>query len=136
MPACSHITDTIARKKVRESVNDTCIGRTHNSGMAEGTQNHLRAWRKFRKMTQDELAAAVDTSKSVISDLENERLQLSPKWLRRLAPVLGTQPGHLLEHDPEQLDTDILDLWSKIEARDRPQAVRVLRSFVKTGTDD
>ena len=87
-------------------------------------------------MTQDQLAEAVGTSKSVISDLENERLQLSPKWLRRLAPVLQTQPGHILEHDPETIDTDILDIWSRIDISDRSQAVRVLRSFIKTGTDN
>ena len=104
--------------------------------MTERAPNNLRAWRKFRKMTQQELADRVGTAKSVISDLERGVVQLNDKWLRKLAPVLETQPGHLLDYDPEELDTDIIDIWSHIDQRDRDQAVRVLRSFVRTGTDN
>jgi len=96
----------------------------------------LREWRKFRHMTQQELADAIGTSKTVISEMERGNLQLSPKWLRKIAPVLRTQPGHILDHDPEDLDSDIIDIWASIEERDREQAARVLRSFVKTGTHD
>ena len=99
--------------------------------------NYLRAWRDHRELTQEALADRVGTSKSVISDLENEKRGLSPKWLRKLAPVLGTTPGHLLDHDPSETNADILDIWAGIDARDREQAARVLRSFVRrTGTDD
>ena len=103
--------------------------------MAERAATNLKAWRKFRQMTQQELADAVGTAKSVISDLERGVVQLNDKWLRKLAPVLKTQPGHLLDYDPAELDTDIIDIWSHIDDRDRDQAVRVLRSFVKTWTD-
>lgn len=78
----------------------------------------------------------MNTSKSVISDMERGELQLSPKWLRRFAPVLKTQPGHILDHDPNNLDSDIIDIWSRIPDAQRDQATRVLRSFVRTGTDD
>lgn len=87
-------------------------------------------------MTQQQLADAIGTSKTVISEMERDNLQLPPKWLRKIAPVLRTQPGHILDHDPETLDSDIIDIWSHIDQRDREQAVRVLRSFVKTGTND
>lgn len=87
-------------------------------------------------MTQQELADAVGTAKSVISDLERGVVQLSDKWLRKLAPALKTQPGHILDYDPNDADTDIIDIWAHIDQRDREQAVRVLRSFVRTGTHD
>lgn len=98
--------------------------------------NHLAAWREFRQMTQEDLAEKVGTSPGMISMLENGERGLSAKWLRRLAPVLKTTPGHLLEHDPHNMDTDVLDIWANIAAVDRDQARRVLRSFVKTGTRD
>lgn len=98
--------------------------------------NHLKAWREFREMTLEQLAEKVDTSPGMISMLESGDRGLSAKWLRRLAPALKTTPGHLLEHDPNSLPTDILDIWSHIALRDREQATRVLRSFVKTGTTD
>jgi transcriptional regulator with XRE-family HTH domain len=87
-------------------------------------------------MTQQELADALGTAKSVISDLERGVVQLNDKWLRRLAPVLETQPGHLLDYDPADLDTDIIDIWGKIDERDRETARRVLESFRRTGTDN
>lgn len=102
--------------------------------MDDKVPHYLKEWREFRKLTQQELADALDTSKSVISDMERGRLQLSPKWLRRIAPVLKTQPGHILDHDPKELDNDIIDIWAHIDAGDRDQAMRVLKSFVKTGT--
>lgn len=104
--------------------------------MEERAPNHLRAWRKFRGMTQQELADALDTTKSVISDLERGVVQLNDKWLRRLAPVLETQPGILLDHDPSELDNDIIDIWAHIPDESRAQAAAVLRTFTRTGTDN
>lgn len=132
--SCTHITDTIANEKVRKSLNAPVRKLTYHPDMDDKVPHYLKEWREFRKLTQQELADALDTSKSVISDMERGRLQLSPKWLRRIAPILETQPGHILDHDPAQLDNDIIDIWSNIEAKDRDQAIRVLKSFVKTGT--
>lgn len=87
-------------------------------------------------MTQEQLADAVGTDKGVISLLESGLRGLSGKWLRRLAPVLETTPGHLLDHDPNDLPTDIIDIWSSIDERDRETAKRVLESFRRTGTQD
>lgn len=104
--------------------------------MADRPPHYLREWRRWRKMTQQELADAINTSKSAISDLERFNLQLGPKWLNRIAPVLQTQPGYILDHDPEDVPTDVIDIWSKIPERDRDRAARVLREFTRTGTDD
>lgn len=93
--------------------------------------NHLKAWRLFRRMTQDTLAEKLEppTSGSVIANLENGDRGLSDKWLRRLAPVLGTTPGFLLDHDPNDLDTDFLDAIAEIPKESRDQALAVLRTF-------
>jgi transcriptional regulator with XRE-family HTH domain len=125
-----------ASEKIRGSLNAPVPVLSYYRDMDERSPNHLRAWRKHRRMTQQQLADAAGTAKSVISDLERGVVQLSDKWLRRLAPILKTQPGYLLDYDPEDLNTDIIDIWSHIDERDREQAVRVLRSFVKTGTNN
>jgi transcriptional regulator with XRE-family HTH domain len=104
--------------------------------MNDKPKNHLRAWREFREMSQEELADRLDTAKGVISLLENGKRPLSDKWLRRLAEVLETNPGHILDVDPNELDNDIIDIWTRIPERDREQAARILRTFTKTGTDD
>lgn len=130
---CSHITDFCATEKIRISTNDPFFFDAYYTDMEETPPHYLKEWRKFRRLTQDKLADAVDTSKSVISDLERGNLQLSPKWLRKLAPVLGTQPGYILDHNPNELDTDVIEIWSRIE--DKAQAMKVLQSFAKDGTN-
>jgi transcriptional regulator with XRE-family HTH domain len=97
--------------------------------------NNLKAWREFRKLSQAELAEKVGTTGSMISMLETEQRGLSAKWLRRLAPALGTTPGHLLDLDPEEMDADLFDIWTAIADRDKPRAKRVLEAF-RTGTTD
>jgi transcriptional regulator with XRE-family HTH domain len=105
--------------------------------MDEKVPHYLKEWRKFRGMTQQDLADRLETSKSVISDMERGELQLSPKWLRRIAPILETQPGHILDHDPNELDSDIIDIWAHIDLDKRETAINVLKQFVtKTGTNN
>lgn len=109
-----------------------------NVGMSDDKNagpNFLRAWREYREMTQAELAEKVGTTQNMIGYLESGERGLSAKWLRRLAPALNTTPGYLLDHDPHELPSDIIDIWGAIAERERPRALRVLESF-KTGTND
>ncbi len=92
-------------------------------------RNFLRAWREHRGMTQTRLAEAIGTSGAVISLLESGDRGLSDKWLRKIAPVLGTRPGHLLEIDPADLSDDILEIWAEIPEDRRDQARDVLKAF-------
>jgi transcriptional regulator with XRE-family HTH domain len=91
--------------------------------------NHLRAWREHRRMSQEQLAAAVDTTGAVISLLESGDRGLSAKWLRRLAPALGTTPGLLLDYDPSDIDPAFLEVARDIPADQKDHALRVLRTF-------
>lgn len=98
--------------------------------------NHLRAWREFRRMTQAELAEKVGTADNVISLLESGDRRLSDKWLYRLAPVLNTRPGFLLEFDPNDANLEIVEAVVEIAPENRQQAISILKTFRKTGTLD
>jgi len=98
--------------------------------------NYLKAWREFRKLSQEELGEKVGTTGSVISMLEAGERGLSAKWLRKLAPCLETTPGHLLDHDPRELPSDIIDIWMHADAGQRRQLSDVVRALVRTGTDN
>jgi transcriptional regulator with XRE-family HTH domain len=98
-------------------------------------KNFLRAWREFRGMTQSRLAEKVNTTGAVISLLESGQRGLNDKWLRRLAPVLGTTPGHLLEFAPEDVDSDILEVWNGISENDRPQVLQIMKTFSRPRDD-
>lgn len=100
-----------------------------------GGPNHLQAWRLFRKMSQAELAELVHTNANMIGYLESGERGLSAKWLRRLAPALETTPGLLLDHDPNTLDSDLLEIWLASSTREKKQISEVAKTLVATGTD-
>lgn len=101
-----------------------------------GGPNYLREWRKFRGMTQQELAAAVETNANMIQYLESGERGLSAKWLRRLAPVLDTTSGMILDHNPYDLDSDIIEIWATASNREKRQIADVAKAIMRTGTDD
>lgn len=99
-----------------------------------GGPNFLRAWRVYRKLTQEQLAERVNTNANMIQYLETGERGLSAKWLRRLAPALQTTPGMLLEHDPNELDSDVLEIWAHGDARQKRQLAEIAKALVRTGT--
>lgn len=91
--------------------------------------NHLRAWREFRHLTQEQLAEKVGTAGNVIGLLESGERGLSHKWLLKLAPALETSPGFLLDHDPNDVDTSFIDAVMSVPADARPQVLEIVRTF-------
>ena len=94
-------------------------------------ENKLRLWREYREMTQEELAEAIGTTAAVISLLESGKRRLSLKWLLKLAPALKTTPGFLIDHDPNDLPTDVMEIWADIPEQQQEQAIAILRTFAK-----
>lgn len=98
--------------------------------------NHLQEWRTFRSLTQQELAEKVGTNQNMIAYLESGERGLSAKWLRRLAPALNTTPGMLLDHNPYDLDSDVIDIWAHADNRQKRQIADIAKTILRTGTDD
>lgn len=100
-----------------------------------GGPNHLRAWRNFRNLSQQELAERVGTSANMIGYLECGERGLSAKWLRKLADALDTSPGMILDHDPNDLDNDILEIWATASNRQKRQISEIAKTLLRNGTD-
>ena len=96
-----------------------------------GGPNHLKAWRDHRGLSQADLADAVNTTQGMIAHLESGRSALSAKWLRKLADALRTTPGHLLEHNPHELPTDIVEIWLDATPEQRNQLVDMAKVIVR-----
>lgn len=107
------------------------------AGDKNGGPNFLRAWRNYRKLTQEQLADRVKppTNANMIQYLETGERGLSAKWLRRLADALDTTPGMILEHDPAELDSDIVDIWAHADARQKRQLSDIAKALLRTGTE-
>lgn len=89
-------------------------------------RHFLREWRQFHKMTLEDLAEAVGTTKGVISELELSKKGLSHKWLLRLAPALKTMPGMILDYHPADVDHEALDAFLRAGTGDKGEVLRVI----------
>lgn len=138
MPALSHTVTTDATPHfhnlcVPAFVTECDIARM-DSADKNGGPNHLRAWRLYRNnMTQERLAEKVGTNANMIQYLETGERGLSAKWLRRLADALETTPGMLLDHDPNDLDADMIEIWTQGDLRQRRQLSEIAKTLVKSG---
>jgi transcriptional regulator with XRE-family HTH domain len=121
--------DFLASAKVHGPPRDLFARSRDTLDMDQGGPNHLKAWRHFRQMTQQQVADAIEppTTKQVIQALESSKMGLSAKWLRRLAPALKTRPGLLLDHAPESLDTEWSDAVEEVPSERRGEAIQILK---------
>jgi hypothetical protein len=107
MASYSQIANVFASAEFRKTENDLHCWKSHYANMHDdeeknGGPNHLSAWMRFKGIKGNALAAALGGSVTpgMVSDLANSKRALLAKWLRRLAPLLDTTPGMLLDHDP------------------------------------
>lgn len=90
---------------------------------------HLRAWREYRGLSQETLAARVDSTAASISRLENGRQPYSQPLLEALADALGCTAADLIMRPPtanEGLNTVIAGL-SDAQRRQAETIIRALK---------
>jgi transcriptional regulator with XRE-family HTH domain len=92
----------------------------------------LRLIRKRRGLTQEQLAERAGVTHGTISRLETGKLGASQALLIDLAAALGISLAELVSADPTET---IFDLWERIDASKRPQALKVLETFVDAANE-
>jgi transcriptional regulator with XRE-family HTH domain len=95
------------------------------------TKLFLREWRQLKGLTQDQLAERLNTSKSVISELESGKKRWNQDHLGELAFALGCDPEDLLHPGPRPKDPNepFIMIWNSIPDDLKPQALRVLQAL-------
>ncbi len=76
----------------------------------------------------------IDISEGQISRIERGETPYSQDILEALAGALRCQPADLLVRDPTQTDA-IWSLWETLKPVEQAQAVEILKTLRKTGTD-
>lgn len=88
----------------------------------------FREWRKFRGLTQEQLAERVGVSSATISQLEAGKQGFTDNTLEALAAELHCGPGDLLMRNP--MDTAApWSIWENIKPERREQALEILKTF-------
>lgn len=99
----------------------------------------LRAWRIARGLTQEELAARLDTNKSVISLWENGRRGMSAEVLTALAEVLDITVPDIFRHPDEATvdlspaEVDLVTNLRKLTETDRAWLEATLAQIAQRG---
>jgi transcriptional regulator with XRE-family HTH domain len=109
-----------------------------NFGMAKKPQQRWRRlfvkeWRKYRNLTQEQLAERVGMSVSNISQLERGLQGYSEEGIEALAQALNCEPGHLFMVDPTK-DDAIWSIWERANEGQRRHIVEVAKALTRTGT--
>ena len=132
MPHSSHIGNVSASAKVSYARPDSATSVLHigNVGKYEDSGWYLAEWREYREMTQEALAAAVNTNKGQISGLESGGKRWNRDWLYKLSAVLECEPAELVGVNPFEM-RPVWAIWSEVPQENRPLAARALEVFVR-----
>jgi transcriptional regulator with XRE-family HTH domain len=101
---------------------------------------YIRSWRKHRGLTLAQLAdrlateLEVEISEGQLSRIERGETPYSQDILESLAAVLRCEPADLLVRDPAAIDA-IWSLWDTLKPVERIQAVEIIKTLRRTGTD-
>lgn len=124
----------IASSKVSISANDEfSLAKYHVSimekiGSSRALRWYLSEWRDKVGLTQDAIAARMDTNKGQISKLETGKQRLNDRWIMGYAYALGIEAADLLHH-PDKPSVQTLLKGASPEVRE--QASRVVEAFLK-----
>jgi transcriptional regulator with XRE-family HTH domain len=66
------------------------------------TGDRIRQIREKKKMTQDQLAEASSVSKGFLSDVENNKRNISSQYLLQIANALGASVDYLLQGETRE----------------------------------
>jgi|GEM_PF-6514523 len=91
--------------------------------------HYLGQWRKRARprVTGEQMAEALNVSKSTISEYENYRHEISIKQLHRAADFLGIPVGYLIQYHPDNVPADILEMWAAVPEERKAEARRYLQ---------
>lgn len=97
-------------------------------------EHFLRAWRLHKKITVKDLADRLKAPIDLVEGWESGTTDISGKWLRKLADLLGTTPGAILDVDPGATAPDLLELWLDTARTQASMRARI-DSLRRTGTE-
>ncbi len=101
----------------------------------ERQKQHFKAWRKYRGLTQEQLADRIGIARSYLTKIERGDRRYDQPFLEAAAYALRCEPGDLITRDP----TDPEGLWSIYDGLtppDRIRAVAVIKAMIgdRTGS--
>ena len=99
------------------------------------SRHFIRAWRKHRGLTLEQLAERIGMSHQNLGKIERGKVPYTQTLLEMLAEELRCDPADLIIRDPSDPD----GLWSildQLEPVDRRRVTEIAKTLKRTGTDN
>lgn len=100
--------------------------------MAKGKKkqrpNYIRAWRKYRGLTQAQLSERVEIAQGSLSQLERGDFGYTQPLLEALADALNCQPADLIMRPPGGAD-ELRDVLASLSEAGKKRALSVLKAL-------
>jgi transcriptional regulator with XRE-family HTH domain len=114
---------------------DALLALLHPAYMAKDREarHFLRAWRKHRGYTLEQVAERLHTTHATLSRIERGKHPYNQDLLELLAQIYQTDPASLLMRDPTSADA-IWSVWDDLPAQQRAQLVEMGKVLKRTGT--
>lgn len=99
----------------------------------KGRPTFIRAWRKHRGYTQEQLAEMVGMSPGNLSQIETRKQDYTASTLEALAMQLNCEPADLLVRDPTDPE-GIWSLWDKAQPAQRKQIIAIVEGLLRAAS--
>lgn len=96
-------------------------------------KTYLRAWRKFRKLSQEKASGLIGNDRSTLSKIEAGKVPYDQILLEAAADAYGCTPADLLMRDPASIPSVIFDEISKLPKEHQTHVMEIVGTFKKTG---
>lgn len=90
---------------------------------------YLKEWRKFRGLTQEQLAERLETTGPTISRIETGDINYTRESLESLAAALDCEPADLLSRDPNKPEYELWQIIHGLKLEQQKQALRVIKAL-------
>jgi len=98
--------------------------------------HYIREWRKYRDLTQEQLAERIGITRSYLTKIERGDRRYDQPFLEAAAYALRCEAGDIINRDPTQPES-IWSIWDQLEPQERVQAMTIIRALrgARTGTN-
>jgi transcriptional regulator with XRE-family HTH domain len=100
--------------------------------MQKKLRNYIKEWRKYRGLTQGQVAERIERDVSVVSRTERGEIKIGQEVLERMAFALGCDdPIDLLFPPPNHPEAEVIDLVRRLKGPRQRQALRLLKAMLE-----
>jgi transcriptional regulator with XRE-family HTH domain len=93
-------------------------------------RHFIREWRKFRGLSQEQLAERIGVTHGAISQLETGKVSYTQAMLEALADAMMCEPGDLVVRDPTQT-ASVWSLWERALPGERERIIEFMEFTIR-----